>query len=160
MNYNSWLIGCEWQAKSWRWLLTPRNPKCITVSGQNLEQISSFVYVGATFTDDSSCLQDIWKRLAMGRSEWCNRYSRYVTRPTEVRLFTALIWSYGQLLHGSEGWIIHRAEVKQIEAFRNVVIQKSIESYVDSSPNKRVDSDKTASWEVTDSTRKTIKSRT
>jgi len=40
----------------------------ITVNGEILEQVSSVVYLGATFTEDSSCSQDIQKRLAMGRS--------------------------------------------------------------------------------------------
>ena len=40
----------------------------ITVNGQILEQVSSFVYLGAVFTDDSDCSKDIRKRLAMGRT--------------------------------------------------------------------------------------------
>jgi len=38
-----------------------------------------------------------------------------VTRSTKVRLARALVWSV--VTYGSEGWIIHKAEEKQIEAF-------------------------------------------
>ena len=40
----------------------------IIVNGQSLEQVSSFVYRGATFKEDGSCTPEIRKRLAMGRS--------------------------------------------------------------------------------------------
>ena len=43
-------------------------PLVITVNGQILEQILSFVYLDAVFTDDSDYWQDIRKRLAMGRT--------------------------------------------------------------------------------------------
>ena len=41
--------------------------------------------------------------------------SKQVTRSTKVRLVRALVWSV--VTYGSEGWIIHKAEEKQIEAF-------------------------------------------
>jgi len=40
----------------------------ITVNGEILEQVLSFVYLGATFTENSSCSQGIWKRLVVGHS--------------------------------------------------------------------------------------------
>ena len=40
----------------------------ISLSGEVLEEVESFVYLGSIFTSDGSCIQDIRKRLAMGRS--------------------------------------------------------------------------------------------
>ena len=88
----------------------------VTVS---LEQVSSFVYLGATFKEDGICPPEIRKRLAMGRSVMQSLSkiwkSKQVTGYTKVRLVTALVWSVAT--YGSEGWIIHKAEEKQIEAF-------------------------------------------
>ena len=84
-----------------------------------MEQVSSFVYLGATFKEDGSCSPEIRKRLAMGRSVMQSLSkiwkSKQVTRSTKVRLVRAMVWSV--VTYGSEGWIIHKAEEKQIEAF-------------------------------------------
>ena len=40
----------------------------ISLCGEILEEVESFVYLGSIFTSDGSCTQDIRKRLAMGRS--------------------------------------------------------------------------------------------
>ena len=40
----------------------------INLSGEVLEEVESFVYLGSIFTSDSNCTQDIRTRLAMGRS--------------------------------------------------------------------------------------------
>jgi len=40
----------------------------ISLSGEVLEEIESFVYLGSIFISDGNCTQDIRKRPAMGRS--------------------------------------------------------------------------------------------
>jgi len=40
----------------------------ISLSGEVLEEVESFVYLGSIFTCDGNCTQDIRKKLAMGRS--------------------------------------------------------------------------------------------
>ena len=40
----------------------------ISLNGEVLEEVESFVYRGSIFTRDDSCTNDIRKRLAMGRS--------------------------------------------------------------------------------------------
>ena len=62
----------------------------IIVNGQSLEQVSLFVYLGATFKEDGSCSPEIRKRLVMGRSVMQSLSkiwkSKQVTRSTKVRL--------------------------------------------------------------------------
>ena len=91
----------------------------ITVNGQILEQVSSFVYLGVVFRDDSDCSKDIRKRLAMGRTAMQSSSkiwkSKHVSRPTKIRLLKALVWSGAT--YGCEGWTIHKVEERQIEAF-------------------------------------------
>jgi len=78
------------------------------------------VYLGATFRKDGSCSPEIRKRLAMGRSVMQSLSkiwkSKQVTRSTKVRLVSALVCR-SVVTYGSDGWIIHKAEEKQIEAF-------------------------------------------
>ena len=40
----------------------------ISLNGEVLEEVESFVYLGSIFTRDGSCTNDIRNRLAMGRS--------------------------------------------------------------------------------------------
>jgi len=40
----------------------------INLSGEVLEKVESFVYLGSIVNSDGNCMQDIRKRLAMGRS--------------------------------------------------------------------------------------------
>ena len=78
----------------------------INLSGEVLqEEVESFVYLGSIFTSDGNCIQDIRKRLAMGRlamqslsSVW---KSKDIFTTTKVRLLKALVWSIA--IYGSEG---------------------------------------------------------
>jgi len=40
----------------------------ISLSGEVLEEVESFVYLGSVFTCDGNCTEDIRKRLATGKS--------------------------------------------------------------------------------------------
>ena len=91
----------------------------MTVNGHILEQVSSFVYLGAVFTDDSDCSKDIRKRLAMERTAMQSLSkiwkSKHMSRPTKIRLLKAPVWSVAT--YGCERWTIHKVEERQIEAF-------------------------------------------
>jgi len=94
----------------------------ISLSGEVLEDVESFVYLGSIFISDGSCrpTQDIRKRLAMGRSAMQSLSSIWndkdISTTTKVRLLKALVWSVA--IYGSEGWTLrYSKEEKYIEAF-------------------------------------------
>jgi len=132
----------------------------IIVNGQSLEQVSSFVYLGATFKEDGSCSPEIRKRLAMGRSVMQSLSkmwkSKQVTRSTKVRLVRALVWSVAT--YGSEGLdgSFTRHKRNRLKLFWDVVLPKSIESFVDRSQNKWMGTIKARSGQVTVSSHKKI----
>jgi len=91
----------------------------ISLCGEVLEEVESFVYLGSVFTRDGSCTQDVRKRLAMGRSAMQSLSSVWKSKDTstttKVRLLKALVWSVA--IYGSEGWTLRSKEEKYIEAF-------------------------------------------
>ena len=93
----------------------------INLSGEVLEEVELFVYLGSIFTSDGNCTQDIRKRLAMGRSAMQSLSSVWkskdISTTTKVRLLKALVWSIG--IYGSENWTLRSKEEKYIEAFKN-----------------------------------------
>jgi len=92
----------------------------ISLSGEILEEVDSFVYLGSIFTSDGNCTQDIRKRLAMGRaamqslsSVW---KSKDISTTTKVRLLKALVCR-SVAIYGTEGRTLRSREEKYIEAF-------------------------------------------
>jgi len=62
----------------------------ISLNGEVLEEVESFVYLGLIFTRDDSCTNDIRKRLAMGRSPMQSLSSIWrrkdISTTTKIRL--------------------------------------------------------------------------
>jgi len=83
----------------------------ITVDGQILQQVLSFVYLGSTFQETEECEMDIRKRLGMGRSavqSLSNIWkSRDITNTTKVRLLKSLVSPTAT--YGCEGWTLKSA---------------------------------------------------
>jgi len=69
----------------------------ISFSGEVLEEVESFVYLGSIFTCDGNCTEDIRKRLAMGRSTMQSLSSVWkskdISTTTKVTLLKALVGS-------------------------------------------------------------------
>ena len=79
------------------WISIFRSTPRISLSGEVLEEIESFVYLGSIFTSDGNCTQDIRKRLAMGRSAM-QSLSSVCTRKPSSRWQTHAMLAKG--LHG------------------------------------------------------------
>jgi len=126
--------------------------------GQSLQQVSSFVYLGATFQEDGIFPPEIRKRLAMGRSVMQSISkiwkSKQVTRSTKVRLIRALVWSVASCYIWKWGMDHSQGRRRTYWSFWDVVLPKSIESFMDRSQNKRMGTIKARSEEVTVSSHK------
>ena len=93
----------------------------ISLTGEVLEEVESFVYLGSIFTSDGNCTQDIRKRLAMGRSAMQSLSSVWKSKDisTTTKSQTAKsIRPVSSKIYGSEGWTLRSKEKKYyIEAF-------------------------------------------
>ena len=91
-------------------------PTKISLNGEDLEEVESFVYLGSIFTRDVSCTNDIRKRLAMGRSVMQSLSSIWRSKDTstttKIRLLKALVWSVAIY-----GWTLYSKDQKYIDAF-------------------------------------------
>jgi len=86
----------------------------ISLSGEVLEEVESFMYLVSIFTSDGNCSQDIRKWLAIGRSAMQSLSSMWKSKDISTTAKT-LVWSVA--IYGNEGWTLRRKEEKYIEAF-------------------------------------------
>ena len=111
----------------------------LTCKGENIEQVSSFTYLGSEITENCESEADIRKRLAMSRNTMknltCIWADRGVQNDTKMRLLKALIWSIA--IYGCEGWTIKAADKKRIEAFEMWCFRRLLRvSYLDRRSNE------------------------
>jgi len=98
----------------------------ITVTGGQLEQVDSFVYLGSSIKYNTDCVGEVKSRLAMGMAVmgkltkiWKNKS---VSITTKLRLMKALVWPVAT--HGCESWTLKKQEERYIQAFENKCIRK------------------------------------
>jgi hypothetical protein len=91
----------------------------INIQGTQLEQVTTFTYLGSLITEDSECTKEFRARLNKGqmirtalKTLW---KSHGIHIKTKVRLEKALIWSV--VTYGCESWTIRKNEVTRLEAF-------------------------------------------
>lgn len=100
----------------------------ITVDGRNLEQVTSFPYLGSIIAEDASCFDDVKHRLALGsavvaklRSLW---KSHSITLTTKIKICKTLVWSI--VAYGSESWTIRKSEEQKLQAFEMKTIRRML----------------------------------
>ena len=92
---------------------------CITVQGNKLDQVDTFLYLGSLITAEGDCEKEIRARLAKGRSIGTSLRqiwrSHGITTSTKLRLLNALVWPVAT--YGCESWTIKKREEERINAF-------------------------------------------
>ncbi len=94
-------------------------PGCkIDVHGKSLEQVKSFIYLGAMFTSDGKCDKEIRRRIGIAKSAFKAMEnvltSRTISLKVRLRVLKCYIWS--TLLYGCETWTISSVMLKKLEA--------------------------------------------
>ena len=88
-------------------------------SGETVETVADFNYLGSKIPADGDCSHGIKRHLLLGRKVMANLDSILkswnITLPTKVRLVKAVVVSV--VMYGCESWTIKKAERWRIDAF-------------------------------------------
>ena len=108
--------------------------------GETMETVTDFIFLGSKIIVDGDCSHEIKRCLLLGRKAVTNLDSvlknRAITLPTKVCIVKAVIFPV--VMYGCESWTIMKAKHKRIDAFENVVLEKTLESPLDSREIKPV----------------------
>ena len=81
-------------------------------TGETVETVSDFIFLGSKITADGDCSHEIKRRLLLGRKIMTNLdsilKSRDITLPTKVCLVKTLVFLI--VIYGCESWTIEKAE--------------------------------------------------
>ena len=88
-------------------------------SGETMETVTDFIFLGSKITADGDCSHEIKRHLLLGRKAMTNLdsilKSRDITLLTKVRLVKAMVFPV--VMYGCESWTIKKAEHHRIDAF-------------------------------------------
>ena len=95
------------------------NPACsVSVHGNVLAQVQSFVYLGSLFTSDARSDKEIRRRIGIAKSTFTSMNiiltARNISIAVRLRVLKCYIWS--TLLYGCETWTISGDMIKKLEA--------------------------------------------
>ena len=89
------------------------------IDGETVETVADFIFLGSKITADGDCINEIKRRLLLGRKVMTNLdsllKSRDFTLSTKVRLVKAMV--FPMVMYGCESWTIKKAECWRIDAF-------------------------------------------
>ena len=99
-----------------------------------METMTDFIFLGSKITTDGEYCHEIKRCLLLGRKSMTNLdsmlKSRDITLATKVQLVKAMVFPV--VMYGCEIWIIKKAEQSRTDTFKIVVLEKTLESPLDS----------------------------
>ena len=91
----------------------------IMASGETMETVTDFIFLGSKITADGDCSHEIKRHLLLGRRAMTNLdsilKSRDMTLLTKVRLVKAMVFPV--VTYGCASWTIKKAEHQRIDVF-------------------------------------------
>ena len=118
-----------------------------------MEIVTDFIYLSSKITADGYCCHEIERRLLFGRKVMTNLdstfKSRDITLPTKVRPVKAMVFPV--VMYGCESWTIKKADCPMNQCFWTVVLEKTLESPLDSKDIQPVHPKGNQSWIFTGS---------
>ena len=88
-------------------------------SGETMETVTDFIFLGSKITADGDCSHEIKRHLLLGRRAMTNLdsilKSRDMTLLTKVRLVKAMVFPV--VTYGCASWTIKKAEHQRIDVF-------------------------------------------
>ena len=116
-------------------IMAPGSITSWEIDGEAVETVTGFIFLGSKITADGDCSHEIKRCLLLGRNAMTDLGSilkiRDITLPTKVHLVKAMVFPI-VMNGGCESWTIKKAEHQRIDCFRAVVLEKTLESPLDS----------------------------
>ena len=104
------------------------------IDGEKTEIVTEFILLGSKITLDGDCIHEIKRCLFLGRKAMTNLdsilKSRDITLLTKVHIVKVTVFPV--VMYRCESWTIKKAEDQRIDAFKTVVLEKTLESPLDS----------------------------
>ena len=105
----------------------PNSPKInITIDREQIEQVTSYMYLGSSITEDGRSEKEIKRRIMIARSTFTNMRTlpsyRGINLKTRLRAIQCYIWP--TLFYGAETWIITKSLLFRLDAFEMWVYRR------------------------------------
>ena len=113
-----------------------------------METVTDFIFLGSKITADGDCRHDIKGCLLLGRKATTNLdrilKSRDITLPTKVHLVKAMVFPV--VMYGCGSWDYKQSWGAKNWCYWTVVLEKTLESSLDSKETKPVNPKGNQSW--------------
>ena len=112
-------MGLYLNTKKTKIMTTSERLMSIRCGGEKIEQVSKYVFLGSLITQDSSCEDEVRRRIALGRKAMDGLTPIMKDKMTSVSLKTRLVKAmvFPVMMYGCESWTLKKKEQKRIEAF-------------------------------------------
>ena len=112
------------------------------IEWEKVEAVTNFFFLGSKITVDGDCSPEIRRRLLHGRKTMTNLDSilKPITLPTKVRIVKAMVFPV--VMYRCECWTIKKAESQEWI----VMLEKTLESPLDSKETKPVNLEGNQLW--------------
>jgi hypothetical protein len=98
----------------------------VTLKGNNLDEVSSFTYLGSVINQQGGTDEDVKSRIGKARAAFTTLKniwkSQQISTKTKIRLFNSNVKSV--LLYGSESWRTTKTTVRKIQTFINSCLRR------------------------------------
>ena len=105
-----------------------------------METVTVLIFLGSKITVDGNSSHEVKRCLLLGRKAMTNLdsvlKSRDITLLTKDHVVKAMIFPV--VMHRCESWTIKKSEPQRTDAFESVVLEKTLESLLDSKKIKPV----------------------
>ena len=95
------------------------------IDWEKVETVTDFIFLGSKIISGGDCSHEMKSRLLLERKAMINLDS-VITLPTKVHTVKAVVFPI--VMYGCESWNIKIAEHQRINAFKTVVLEKTLES--------------------------------
>ena len=111
--------------------INPTSNAPVTLNGKDLEEVDSFIYLGATVSKSGGAADDMKRRLGLARIAF-NKLSKiwkdsHIGRKTKLKIFRSNVVSV--LLYGSETWKVTKGDDKRLDVFLHSCLRRIFKIY-------------------------------
>ncbi len=116
----------------------PNSPKInIAIYGEQIEQVTSYMYLGSLITEDGRSEKEIKRRRMIARATYTNMRTllscQGINLKTRLRAIKCYIWP--TLFYGAETWTITKSLLSRLDAFEMWVV--SFKNIMDGKDHQR-----------------------